>query len=86
MSTFKKVVAALVAVLIFSISGAGQAQADQTINIDLDNFQPDVTYFWPIQTYDGFVAGEEMDHFGETIGDNEDGVEGGGYGKIYDKV
>ena len=35
---------------------------------------------------DGFVAGEEMDHFGETISDNEDGVEGGGYGKFDDKV
>ena len=58
MSTFKKAFAAISAVLIFSISGAGQAQADQTINIDLDNFQPDVTYFWPIQTYDGFVAGD----------------------------
>ena len=58
MSKFKKVIAALASVLIFSISGVGQAQADQTINIDLGNFQPDVTVTWPIQTYDGFVAGD----------------------------
>jgi hypothetical protein len=41
MSKFKKVVATLASVLIFSIVGTGQAQADQIINVDLNNFQPD---------------------------------------------
>ncbi len=58
MGTFKKIIAAIASFLIFSISGVGQAVADQTINIDLDNFQPDVTVTWPTQTFDGFVEGD----------------------------
>ena len=45
MKKFKKVMATLASVLIFSIVGAGNAQADQTINIDLNNFQQDRLQF-----------------------------------------
>jgi hypothetical protein len=45
MKKFKKVMATLASVLIFSIVGAGNAQADQTINIDLNNFQQDGLQF-----------------------------------------
>ena len=43
---------------MFSLAGVCQASADQTINIDLNNFLPDTTVIWPIQTFDGFVAGD----------------------------
>ena len=39
MNTFNKVLATLASVLMFSFAAAGNAQADQTINIDLNNFQ-----------------------------------------------
>jgi hypothetical protein len=58
MNNIKKVITSIASVLIFSIAGAGQAVADRTINIDLDNFQPDVTVNWPIQTFYGLVAGD----------------------------
>ena len=50
--------AKIASVLKFSFAGVGQAQADQTINIDLNNFVPDLTVNWPIQTVNGFVAGD----------------------------
>ena len=45
MNTFNKVLATLVSVLMFSFATAGNAQADQTIDIDLNNFQQDRLQF-----------------------------------------
>jgi hypothetical protein len=41
MNRKKKVLSVVASVLMFSFAGSGQAQANQTINIDLNNFQPD---------------------------------------------
>jgi len=43
MNRRKKVLSVVASALIFSIAGTGHAQANQTINIDLNNFQPDQT-------------------------------------------
>jgi hypothetical protein len=41
MRNLKKITAVIASVLIFSISGVGQASADQTIDFDVTNFQSD---------------------------------------------
>jgi hypothetical protein len=45
MNRFNRVLATLASVLMFSFAAAGNAQADQTINIDLNNFQQDRLQF-----------------------------------------